>query len=193
MDQPTDTQSRKMKLAPEELEDDNGLLKMRKTIGEKPHVSFEDIGKSGPGYVACTTESYKVPEVIPLTAAAKLDLLDNSPPCHPWTIRIRHLLPEQHPPRRVRKTPVGGLRPANPEGTTMSATPENTLLKVDGNRLEISSHSHEWRPDPSRRTRLHGDVYEDAVRCICGATAWQYHWCGKRSITGVTEPHRDRG
>ena len=70
----------------------------------------------------------------------------------------------------------------------MSVASENTLLKVDCNGFETNTHSHEWRSDPSRWTRLHGDAYENPVQCICGATAWQYQWCDKHSVTGVNEP-----
>ena len=53
---------------------------------------------------------------------------------------------------------------------------------------ECVTHTHKWTEDSSRRTRLHGDVYEDPVKCECGATAWLYNWCGKRNITGLEYP-----
>ena len=54
--------------------------------------------------------------------------------------------------------------------------------------MSDSSHTHEWKPDPARWHRLHGDVYEDPVACACGATAWTHTWGGKCNYTDVVEP-----
>ena len=51
-----------------------------------------------------------------------------------------------------------------------------------------SNHDHSWSADNSRWTRLHGDVYEDPVKCECGGTAWKYNWCGRQTVTDIEEP-----
>ena len=43
----------------------------------------------------------------------------------------------------------------------------------------MTSHACKWSYDNKRYTRLHGDVYQDPVKCECGSTGWRYNWCGR--------------
>ena len=51
--------------------------------------------------------------------------------------------------------------------------------------------AHRWSADPGRSTRLHADVFENPVRCECGAKGWRFGWGDVHVVSGVVGGDRD--